>query len=417
MSKAEIRMRGFLKRTPVKTLVSLIKDHSQLLSAEDILTVESCGRILTEDINSPANVPNFDRSAMDGYALDAESTFGASAYNPLMFRVVGEVTPGKIYEKVIRPGEALRIMTGSPVPKGANAVLMAEHAELFDDKIQVSEAVTPGKHVGKIGEDVKQNQTLFKQGRRLRAQDIAVLASVGLKKIKVIRKPEVELIITGNELLKPGEKPTGVQIVDSNSVMLRPLIQRDGGVLNAIHHLKDERNLIRKHLSDSNADLICMTGGTSVGIEDHGPTLIDELGELLVHGIPMRPAAPTGFGLIAGSSAGKMKKVFLLPGNPVSCLSAYDYFVGRSLRLMGGCSEEWPYRSRMVKLANKISSQIGRVEYVRLRIENERAFFIAAGGASILSSTTQADGFLLTEEESEGFAEGEEVQIWLYDEY
>ena len=417
MTKAEIRMRGFLKRTPVNTLLSMIKDHSQLLSSENISTIESCGRTLTNDINSPENVPNFDRSAMDGYALNAESTFGASSYNPLMFQVVGEITPGKIFKKVVQPGEALRIMTGSPVPKGANAVLMAEHTELFDKKIQVSEAVTPGKHVGKIGEDVKQGQTLFKQGRRLRAQDIAVLASVGLKTIKVVRKPEVELIITGNELLKPGEKPNGVKIVDSNSVMLRALIQRDSGVLNAVHHLKDERNLIRKHLSDSNADLICMTGGTSVGIEDHGPTLIDELGELLVHGISMRPAAPTGFGLIPSESAGRMKKVFLLPGNPVSCLSAYDYFVGRSLRLMSGCYEEWPYRSQIVKLATKISSQIGRVEYIRLRIEKERAFFIAAGGASILTSTSQADGFMLTEEESEGFAEGEEVQVWLYDKY
>jgi len=227
----------------------------------------------------------------------------------------------------------------------------------------------------------------------------------------------VELLLTGYELLIPVEKPSGVQIIDTNSVMLRPLIQRDGGVLKAVLHLRDERELLRRHLSDSTADLICMTGGTSVGIEDHGPTLVEELGELLVHGIPMRPAAPTGFGLIAGSSAGRKKKVFLLPGNPVSCLSAYDYFVGRSLRLMGGRSEEWPYRSKMVKLATKISSQIGRIEYVRLRIENERAFFIAAGGASILSSTTQADGFLLTEEESEGFAEGEEVRVWLYDEY
>jgi len=292
---------------------------------------------------------------------------------------------------------------------------MAEHAELTGDQIQVLEAVPPGKHVSQIGEDIQKDQTLLKQGRCLRPQDIAVLASVGLKKIKVVRKPEVELLITGNELLKPGEQAGGVKIIDSNSVMLAPLIERDGGVLKDIQHLPDDRDLLRKHLSQSSADLICMTGGTSVGIEDHGPTLVDELGELLVHGIPMRPAAPTGFGLITGSSDGNMKKVFLLPGNPVSCLSAYDYFVGRSLRLMGGRSEDWPYRTKMVKLATKISSQIGRIEYVRLRIENERAFFIAAGGASILSSTTQADGFLLTEEESEGFAEGEEVQVWLYD--
>jgi molybdopterin molybdotransferase len=409
MPKADIRMRGFLKRTPVKTLLSLIKDHSHLLSAEEILTVEASGRILAEEIISPANVPEFDRSAMDGYALDAESTFGASSYNPLMFRVVGQVTPGETYDGVIKPGEALRIMTGGPVPKGANAVLMAENAELSGDHIQVLDAVPPGKHVGKIGEDIKKNQRLLQQGRCLRPQDIAVLASVGLKKIKVVRKPRVELLITGNELLKPGEKPRGVQIVDSNSVMLAPLINRDGGLLKAVHHLPDEKDLLHEHLSQPGADLICMTGGTSVGIEDHGPILVDELGELLAHGIPMRPAAPTGFGLIEG------KKVFLLPGNPVSCLSAYDFFVRRSLCMMGGYSQDWPYREKKVKLATKISSEIGRIEYVRLRIENELAFVIAAGGASILSSTTQADGFLLTEEDSEGFAEGEEVQVWLYD--
>ena len=408
-SKADIRMRGFLKRTPVKTFLSLIKDYSQVLSAEEILSAEASGRILAQKIISPTNVPNFDRSAMDGYALDAESTFGASSYNPLMFQVVGQVTPGETYNVVIQAGEALRIMTGGPIPKGTNAVLMAENAEIFDDKIQVLEAVPPGKHVGKIGEDIQQDQILFEKGRCLRPQDIGVLASIGLEKIKVVRKPKVELLITGNELLKPGEKPSGVQIVDSNSVMLSPLIVRDGGVLKNVFHVPDKRELLSKHLSSSRSDLICMTGGTSVGIDDHGPVLVDELGELLVHGIPMRPAAPTGFGLIGE------KKVFLLPGNPVSCLSAYDYFVGRALRMMGGRSEEWPYRSKIVKLATKISSEIGRIEYVRLRIENEQAFIIAAGGASILSSTTQADGFLLTEEDSEGFAEGEQVQVWLYD--
>ncbi len=415
-SKADIRMRGFLKRTPVKTLLALIKEHSQLLSSEDILTVEASGRILAQEIISPVNVPNFDRSAMDGYALNAESTFGASTYNPLMFRIVGQVTPGETYDSEVQSGKALSIMTGAPLPKGTNAVLIAEKAEIVGDQIQVLDAVSPGKHVGQIGEDIKKNQSLLKSGRSLRPQDIGVLSSIGLKNVKVIRKPRVELLITGNELLKPGQQADGVKIIDSNSVMLSPLIKRDGGVLKAVHHLPDNRNLLQQHLSESTSDLICVTGGTSVGIEDHGPILLDELGELLVHGIPMRPAAPTGFGLISGSSGGNTKKVFLLPGNPVSCLSAYDCFVGRSLRMMGGRAEEWPYRTKIVKLATKISSQIGRTEYVRLRIENERAFFIAAGGASILSTTTQADAFLLTEEESEGFAEGEEVRVWLYDE-
>ena len=269
--KADIRMRGFLKRTPVKTFLSLIKDHSQVLSAEEILSVEASGRILAQKIISPTNVPNFDRSAMDGYALDAESTFGASSYNPLMFQVVGQVTPGETYNVVIQAGEALRIMTGGPIPKGTNAVLMAENAEIFDDNIQVLEAVPPGKHVGKIGEDIRQDQVLFEKGRCLRPQDIGVLASIGLEKIKVVRKPKVELLITGNELLKPGEKPSGVQIVDSNSVMLSPLIVRDGGVLKDVYHVPDKRELLSKYLSSSRSDLICMTGGTSVGIDDHGP--------------------------------------------------------------------------------------------------------------------------------------------------
>ncbi|MEZ7975198.1 MAG: molybdopterin molybdotransferase MoeA [SAR324 cluster bacterium] len=415
-SKADIRMRGFLKRTPVKTLLALIKEHSQSLSSEEILTVEASGRILTQEIISTVNVPNFDRSAMDGYALHAESTFGASTYNPLMFSIVGQVTPGESFESEVQSGEALSIMTGGPLPKGTNAVLMAENAEIVGDQIQVIDAVSPGKHVGLIGEDIKKNQSILKNGRFLRPQDIGVLASIGLKSVKVVRKPEVELFITGNELLKHGEQAGGVKIIDSNSVMLSPLIKRDGGLLKAVHHLPDNRDLLRKHLYESNADLIIVTGGTSVGIEDHGPILLDELGELLVHGITMRPAAPTGFGLISGKPSGGAQKVFLLPGNPVSCLSAYDYFVGRTLRLMGGRSSEWPYRNKLVKLATKISSQIGRTEYVRLRIENECAFFIAAGGASILSSTTLADAFLLTEEESEGFAEGDEVRVWLYDE-
>ena len=409
MQKSDVRMRGFLKRTPVNTLLSLIKKHSHLLPSEDIPTVEGSGRILAEDIISPANVPDFDRSAMDGYALNAEATFGATSYNPLMFKVVGQVTPGESYKGVLKPGEAISIMTGAPVPSGANAVLMAENAEFSNDHIQVLDAVPPGKHVGKVGEDIKKNQTLLRQGRCLRPQDIAVLASVGFTNIKVVKKPEVKLLITGNELLKPGEQPCGVQIVDSNSVMLTPLINRDGGVLAKVHHVPDDRDLLQKHLSKTDADLVCMTGGTSVGIEDHGPILVDKLGELLAHGIPMRPAAPTGFGLING------KNIFLLPGNPVSCLSAYDYFVRRSLCMMGGHSDEWPYRKKNIKLATKISSEIGRIEYVRLRIENDLAFVIASGGASILSSTTQADAFLLTKEDSEGFAEGDEVQVWLYD--
>ena len=150
MQKSDIRMRGFLKRTPVNTLLSLVRKHSSLLQSEEIPTVKASGRILAEEIISPANVPEFDRSAMDGYALNAEATFAATTYNPLMFKVLGQVTPGESYKGTIKPGEAISIMTGAPVPSGANAVLMAENAEFSNGHIQVLDAVPPGKHVGKV---------------------------------------------------------------------------------------------------------------------------------------------------------------------------------------------------------------------------------------------------------------------------
>ena len=409
MSKNDVRMRGFLRRTPVPILLSLIDQHCPKLPAESIPVTEACGRVLAETVTAPGDVPHFDRAAMDGYAVRGEETFGANAYNPIPLQVVGQSMPGKPFVGEVLPGSAVRIMTGAPMPQGADAVLMAELAEETGDFIQATEAVPPERHVGKVGEDVRSGDLLFREGRRLRPQDVGMLASVGIPEVAVARKPTVELLITGSELLAPGAQPTGVQIVDSDSVMLRILVERDGGELLDIRHLPDDREPLRKVLLDSTAEVVIVTGGTSVGLEDHGPTLLSELGELLVHGIPMRPAAPTGFGLLDG------RKVFLLPGNPVSCFCAYDCFVARALRLLGGRNPEWPYASQSMQLKTKISSQVGRIEYVRLRLDGDEAEVIASGGASILSSITQADAFFLTEEESEGIAAGETISVWRYD--
>ena len=156
-------------------------------------------------------------------------------------------------------------------------------------------------------------------------------------------------------------------------------------------------------------DILVTTGGTSVGVEDHAPVLISEQGELLVHGVAMRPSAPTGFGWVAD------RPVFLLPGNPVSCFAAYDFFVGLAVRRWGGRADQWPYREAHFPLRDRISSQIGRVDYARVRIESGQAVLIATSGASMLSSTTQADGFVVVPQDSEGYAAGDTVDVWLYD--
>ncbi|NIR61257.1 MAG: molybdopterin molybdenumtransferase MoeA, partial [Gammaproteobacteria bacterium] len=182
-------------------------------------------------------------------------------------------------------------MTGAPVPAGADAVLMAEATSEADGIMTATESVTPRKNIGRIGEDIKIGSEVFAAGRVLRPQDVGVLASIGVGAVPVHKRPALTLLITGNELLKPGEKPRGAMIVDSNSVMLQALAVRDGAVVTEIRHLPDEREVIRDALLNAPGDILLTTGGTSVGVEDHAPTLIAEEGELLVHGIAMRPSA------------------------------------------------------------------------------------------------------------------------------
>lgn len=408
-------MRGFQERLEVSRFQALVRERVSLRSGdgswvEQVALAECAGRILAEPIRSTVDVPAFVRSSMDGYALRSEETFGAGSYNPLKFRVIGEVMPGRDFPGTVGPGEAVRIMTGAPVPAGADAVLMAEATREADGWMEAMDAVPPRKNTGRIGEDIRKGDLVLPAQRRLRPQDVGVLASIGIARVPVRRKPRVTLLITGNELLKPGEMPRGAMIVDSNSLMLAALAVRDGGVIAEIRHLPDDRELIRDALLHAPGDLLITSGGTSVGIEDHAPLLVAELGELLVHGVAMRPSSPSGFGWV------RERPVFLLPGNPVSCLAAYDFFVGLAVRRLEGRPDAWPYRQARFPLRDRISSQIGRVDYARVKIEDGQAVLLATSGASMLSSTTQADGFVVVEQDSEGFAAGDTVAVWLYDE-
>lgn len=405
----DIRMRGFKHRTEVHRLRELIEEHVHPGEAEKLPLAECAGRTLAGDIRATVSVPAFDRSAMDGYALRSEETFGAGPYNPLSFAVIGEITPGREFPGVVAPGQAVRIMTGAPLPKGADAVLMAEATTEEAGRMTATEAVAPGKNVGKVGEDVRPGTLLFRQGRKLRPQDLGVLASIGCDSLPIRRKPRITLLITGNELLKPGAMPRDAMIVDSNSIMLKALMERDGAEVAALHHIADDRNAIRSALVSAKTDITVTTGGTSVGVEDHAPILMAEEGQLLVHGIAMRPAAPTGFGLLNGGP------VFLLPGNPVSCISAYDLFVGLAIRRRLGGAEGLPYPCHSVVLQDRISSAIGRLDYCRVKLENGKARVLATSGASMLSTTTEADGFVIVPQDSEGVAAGETVEMWCYD--
>lgn len=411
----DVRMRGFQDRTDVEHAVSLLLARLTPLPPEQVQLRDAPGRVLAEAVAAEVDVPPFDRAAMDGYALVGQETFGAGPYNPLDFAVVGVALPGKPFPGRVQPGQAVRIMTGAPVPAGADAVLQAEVAEdLAGDppRVRVTEPVAPGKNVGRRGEDIAGGSVVLSAGRVLRPQDVGVLASVGASPVSVVRRPRVAVLITGDELLPAGSRPQGYQIVDSNSVMLAGLVRRDGGLPLETQMIPDRPELLRAALEASDADVLLVSGGSSVGQEDHAPRLLAELGELTVHGVALRPASPAGFGFLRGTPA---RVVFLLPGNPVSCLCAYDLFAGRAVRALGGRSPELPYRGAELPLARKIASPVGRVDYVRVQVRDGQVEPMVTSGASVLSSTTRADGFVLVSAASEGHAPGERVVVYWYD--
>jgi molybdopterin molybdotransferase len=406
----DVRMRGFRDRSEVEDVLGILQARTARLEGENVTPGAAAGRVLAEPVMSMVDVPGFARAAMDGFAVRAEDTFGADAYNPLPLTLIGEALPARPFASEVGPGQAVRVMTGAPMPVGADAVLMAEVAQVESaDRVLAREAVSPARHVGRVGEDVAKGREVLPSDRRLRPQDLGLLASIGAGTVNVVRRPRVAILVTGDELLPPGSIPEGYRIVDSNSPMIEALVARDGGTALSVQYLPDRYEAVREAIHDARADIVLISGGSSVGKEDHAPRAVAELGELAVHGVALRPASPTGVGFIPP------RTVFLLPGNPVSCLCAYDLFAGRVVRKLGGQQWDLPYRRTQLPLASKIVSAVGRVDYVRVGVAGDLVHPIAVSGASILSTTVKADGFVLVDRDQEGFAPGESVEVWLYD--
>jgi len=406
----DVRMKGFAERADVEEVETFLAAHTRPLPAEPVPLLECTGRVLAADVTSVVDVPGFRRSAMDGYAVRGEDTFGASDLDALPLRLLGASMPGHPFEGTVGAGEAARIMTGAPVPEGADAVVMAEVCSEDGDRVLVRDAVAPHKNVGAVGEDIRAGTPVLAAGRRLRPQDAGLLASIGAAEVTCHRRPRVRLVVTGDELLPAGRRPSGARIVDSNSVVLCGLVARDGGVVLPFELLPDHAEAIRDAIAADGADIVLVSGGSSVGQEDHAPRLVAELGSLDFHGVAMRPSSPAGVGRVGD------RFVFLLPGNPVSCLCAYEFFAGPTVRGQGGRSRAWPHRRTRLPLARKIASTIGRVDYVRVAVEGGVVVPLATSGASILSSTVRAAGAVVVPRGREGMPEGETVEVLLYDE-
>lgn len=410
MMTDDVRMRGFSERADVEEVIRLIDERVANLPHGPVPLLEAGGRVLGLDAHAAVDVPAFRRSAMDGFAVIAEETFGATPDDPRPLKVAGESMPARPADATVTPGTCVRIMTGAPLPDGADAVVPVEQTETAGDEVRVTAPVTPGRHVGEVGEDIAKGTKVLRAGRKLKPQDLGVLSSLGFARVSVMPKPRVALIVTGNEILPAGSMPSDYRIVDANTPMLLNLVARDGGTLLTGPIVEDDYAAVREALNVSlnEADCVLITGGSSVGAEDFAPALVREFGELPVHGVAMRPSSPAGVGFA------RDKPVFLLPGNPVSCLCAYEFFAGRAVRRLSGQHPGWPHTAVRMPLGRKITSPLGRTDYVRVRIEDDRIVPVATSGASILSSTTRAHGFVIVPKNEEGYGEGTPVSVRLY---
>jgi len=411
MPDHDVRMRGFMERTDLDVALEVLRSCVKPLEEESVPLQEALGRTLARDIISTEEVPAFDKSAMDGYALRGAETFGASPTDPISFRVIGEVYPGEVGDLEVCPGEAMRIMTGGAFPKGADAVLMAEYATDGGDVALAHASVVPGRNVARAGEDIQKGDRVLERGRVLRPQDLGVLASIRLVELKVTRRPVVGIISTGNELVEPGSAEAGRRgrVVDSCRYMLEGLVTQTGGVARWLGTLRDDREALRTALETFDGDILLTTGATSVGKEDYLPGLLAELGELFVHGVNIRPASPLAFGRLGKALA------VLLPGNPVAAMVGFDVFVRPALQLQLGQREErWNRRVRG-RLRRKLASALNRTDFVRVQLVGEGEVEpLRSGGAGVLTSVTRAAGFVIVPRDDEGFEAGIEVEVYLY---
>lgn len=410
---------GSTQPTPLAVVLSHLEQRLQPLPAEEVAWNEAAGRILAEAVSAPVPLPAFARAAMDGFAVRAADLSKASPQQPVALHIQGTLPAGRCPDRPVQPGCTVRVMTGAAIPPAADAVVMQEECELAAGGTQVlfRQPTLPGRHVIAVGEDVAVGQIVLPAGRRLRPQDVALLAALQLDRCRVVRRPRVGLLVTGGELVPPGERPIGYQIVDSNSPMLAALIQRDGGQLTSLHRLPDRLETLRQALlqaADAQVDLLLVNGGSSQGDEDYVPQAVEQVGELCAHGLALKPGGPAGLGWLPRPAA--PLPVVLLPGYPAACLAVYELLAGRIVRRLGGRSWHLTHRRITVPLRDQIPSRLGRLDWVRVCLEQGQAVPLLQRGASSLGSLCAADGFVLVPEEVPEYPAGTPVTVYLFDE-
>ncbi|WP_276302049.1 gephyrin-like molybdotransferase Glp [Halorussus lipolyticus] len=390
---------GFKDKTRVgearERLLDAVVSHDR---TEEVPLSSADGRLLAEEVVAERNVPHYPRAAMDGYAVRAEDTFGASDRSPEVLRQSEQLTPDS----------AVRVHTGSELPDRANAVVMIEQVDEFGDEVEIFDAVAEGENVAPVGEDVAEGQHLYDPGHRLRPSDLGLLKSVGVETVAVRERPAVGVIPTGEELVQSNPGPG--EVVETNGLTISRYVERWGGDATYRDVVTDDPEALRTAIQrDLTKDVVVTTGGSSVGERDLLPEVVADLGEILFHGVALKPGHPVAVGVVEETP------VVMLPGYPVACIINAVQFLRPALKRVGGLPES-DFPTTEALLDRKIRSEPGIRTFARVQLgENDEGATTAtptrASGSGVLSSVALADGWVEVPEGREGIPEGETVSV------
>jgi molybdopterin molybdotransferase len=384
--------------------------------SEIIDIADSYERITFSDIKSRIDFPPFDRSLKDGFAIYAEDSYGVNEENPKRLKVIDFLEAGSFTDKTVEPGTTVEISTGAPVPDGANAVVMVEFAnresdnpDLASDEVEILTSVTPSQDIGKKGSDVQAGQVILEKNKLLNPPKIGVIAAQGIDTVEVYKKPVVGVISTGNELLTNQEEIKPGKIYDVNSEMIKAGVESCGAEGKTLGIVKDVYDDLKAKITESlkECDILLCSGGTSAGVGDNIRQILDEIGTVYIHGITVQPGKPTILGVVDG------KIVIGLPGNPVSAIVIFNVFVAPSIKKLAGFVDEQPHKTIKGKLARRIHSPIGRMQYQLVRVEDGIVYPIFKDSGAIFSLASAA-GYTKVSKQTEMVEEGEEVEVTLF---
>ena len=399
----------------LKESVKLLLDYIEFRCLPfEVVSIESAyNRITYEDILASENLPGFKRSTVDGFAVRSQDTFGAKETMPVYLTVKGHIPMGVAPDFSLNPGEAASIGTGGMLPEGADAVVMIEHVNVVSsDLIEILKPIGPGENVIFEDEDVKEGEIVIPKGHKLKPQDIGGLAGLGISKIKVVKKPVIAIILTGDEIIPHTEKVTPGKIRDINSFTLAGLIDSAGGIPLKMGIVKDDYKELKAIVNKAYelADIILITGGTSAGIKDMTAQIINELGEpgIIFHGVSIKPGKP----IIAGIC--NNKPVFGLPGHPVAVYICFELFVKPVINKMLGLTDKTYKLKVKAKLTKSISSQVGRRDFIRVYLEEKEGELLATpllSKSGLIMTLVKANGIICIPEDLLGFEKDEIVEV------